>query len=100
MVIPLDTPIDDLSTLGTIELLETNCGPVFVLDLTSATRTVLVYCNASLREPLLLLASIIRKRKGTKDPKYFIFIDWATSASKEVVYSRPLIAAYIGRRGS
>lgn len=46
--IPLETPSDDLATLGATEILETDERPIFILNLTSPTKTIPVYYNQSL----------------------------------------------------
>lgn len=82
--IPLESPSpkDDLATLGAVELLDSDDRPVFILDLTSATKTIPVYYNASFRE-VPLLESKVGKATGARDPKYNVFMDWATSRYNE-----------------
>jgi hypothetical protein len=77
--IPVEIPKDDLTTLGAIEILETDERPTFVLDLTSPTKIIPIYYNQSLQE-VPLLESKVGKGKGARDPKYNVFMDWAASA--------------------
>lgn len=76
--IPIEKSNDDLSTLGAIELLDTDERPIFILDLTSLTKTIPVYYNPSLRD-VPLLESKVCKGKGARDPKYNVFMNWASS---------------------
>ncbi|KAE8443515.1 hypothetical protein EG329_001755 [Mollisiaceae sp. DMI_Dod_QoI] len=79
---PVEASKDDLNTLGAVELLETDDRPVFILDLTSPTKTIPVYYNASLRE-MPLLESKVGKGKGTRDPQYIVFMNWAASTHND-----------------
>lgn len=82
----LESPKDELLSVGLVELLDIDERPVFILDLASPTKTLPVYYNASLREiPLLELKigkGVILGGKTEKDPKYALFIEWATATSR------------------
>ena len=52
----LESPKHELLSVGLVELLDVDDRPVFILDLTSPSKTIPVYYNASLQEiPLLEL---------------------------------------------
>jgi hypothetical protein len=69
----LESPKDELLSVGLVELLDIDDRPVFILDLTSPTKTIPVYYNTSLREiPLLELKignGVISGGKTERDPK-------------------------------
>lgn len=71
-----------LATLGAIELLETDDRPVFVLDLTSASKTIPIYQNAGFCE-ISGMESKTRDGKTMSDPNYIELMDWAASRHVE-----------------
>ena len=82
----LQSPKDELLSVGLVELLDIDDRPVFILDLASPSKAIPVYCNASLREiPLLELKigkGVVPGGKTERDPKYAAFIEWAGATTK------------------
>jgi hypothetical protein len=82
----LEAPKDDLLSVGLVELLDIDDRPVFILDLTSPTKTIPVYYNPSLLDiPLLELKigkGVISGGNTARGPKYSAFIEWATSTKR------------------
>lgn len=62
--------------MGLVELLDVDDRPVFILDLTSPSKTIPVYYNASLQAiPLLVLKigkGVIAGGKTERDPLYML----------------------------
>jgi PAS domain-containing protein len=74
----------ELLSVGLTELLDLDDRPVFILDITSATRSNPVYYNPSLREITILELKIGKgiatsSREAARDPTYLAFSEWATS---------------------
>ena len=82
----LQSPKDELLSVGLLELLDIDDRPVFVLDLASPSKVIPVYCNESLREiPLLELKiakGVVPGGKMERDSKYAVFIEWAGATTK------------------
>ena len=82
----LESPKHELLSVGLVELLDVDDRPVFILDLTSPSKTIPVYYNASLQEiPLLELKigkGVIAGGKTERDPTYAAFVEWAATTTR------------------
>ncbi|TGO32978.1 hypothetical protein BHYA_0275g00050 [Botrytis hyacinthi] len=80
---PILSPLgsqDDLSSVGVLELLESDERAVFILDLTNPDDTTPVYTNPRLKELQVLGSKVgesLDLRAATKDEKHRGFLEWA-----------------------
>ncbi|KAK6614836.1 histidine kinase hhk13p [Botrytis cinerea] len=80
---PISSPLgsqDDLSSIGVLELLESDERAVFILDLTNPGDTTPIYTNPRLKELQVLGSKVgesLDLRVATKDEKHRGFLEWA-----------------------